>query len=340
MKVLTIAIEEAVGLPLAHDLTQVDAGNRTKGARFRRGHLVSGEDLPVLRQMGRLNLTMLDLEEWEVHEDEAAKALAGALAGEGLEVEGPEEGRCRLLATCKGVARFDPGTVERVNLDREWSFATCPVNAVVRPGTVVAAFRILPLALDRASLERAVKEASLFSVKPFLPLKAGLVTTGSEIKAGLVKDTVREKLDRKLQELGGSFAGQRFCGDGAEEIREAILDLAQAGADIVICTGGMSVDADDRTPEAIRLEADEVLFRGVPAMPGSNLMLARRGKGWIIGAPACAAHDERTALDRLLIALFAGLGEELDVKSWGIGGLCARCRVCIFPDCNFARLPG
>lgn len=339
MKVTTITIEDTVGLPLAHDLTQVDAGKGVKGARFRRGHVVMEEDLPVLRQMGKLNLTVLDLEEGEVHEDEAAKSLAVALCGEGLEIEGPEEGRCRLVSTCKGVARFDPEVVRRINLDREWSFATCPANAVVKPGSTVAAFRILPLALDRTSLEKALSQASPFSARPFVSLGVGLVTTGSEIKAGLVKDTVREKLSRKLEELGGTFAGQRFCGDGAVEIEDAVRELLDCGADIVICTGGMSVDADDRTPEAIRSATDEVLFRGVPAMPGSNLMLARAGQRWVIGAPACAAHDERTALDRLLIALFAGLGEELDVKGWGIGGLCARCRVCIFPDCDFARLP-
>ncbi len=339
MKVSTISIEEAVGLPLAHDLTQIDAAKKTKGARFRRGHLLAPEDLPVLREMGRLNLSVLDLEEGEVHEDDAARSLADALCGEGLEIEGPEEGRCRLVSNCRGIARFDPETVKRVNLDREWSFGTCPANAVVSPGSTVAAFRILPLALKRDSLERAVKESSSFSVRPFLPLEVGLVTTGSEIKAGLVKDTVRDKLLRKLEELGGSFAGQRLCGDGAEEIEGAVRELLAGGADIVICTGGMSVDADDRTPEAIRSVSNEVLFRGVPAMPGSNLMLARVSESWVIGAPACVAHDERTALDRLLIALFAGLGEEIDVKNWGIGGLCSRCRVCNFPDCDFARLP-
>jgi hypothetical protein len=339
MKVSTIAIEDAVGFPLAHDLTQVDAEKGTKGARFRRGHLVSEGDLPVLRRMGRLNLTVLDLEESEVHEDEAAKSLAEALCGEGLEIEGPEEGRCHLVSIRKGIVRFDPETVKRINLDREWSFGTCPANAVVEPGSTVAAFRILPLALERASLERAVEAARPFSVKPFLPLRVALVTTGSEIKAGLVKDTVRVKLDRKLDELGGAFAGQRFCGDGAAEIEVAVRELLAGGADIVICTGGMSVDADDRTPEAIRRATDEVLFRGVPAMPGSNLMLAKSGAGWVIGAPACAAHDERTALDRLLIALFVELEREIDVRNWGVGGLCSHCRACVFPDCDFARLP-
>lgn len=339
MKMTTIPIEEAVGLPLSHDLTQVDVEKKTKGARFRRGQILAEEDLPVLRKMGRLNLSVLELDNEEVHEDEAAFTLAEALCGEGLEIEGPEEGRCRLLSRNRGLARIDPDMVNRINRDREWSFATCPTNAVVRPGTAIASFRILPLFLKRASLERAVAAAGPLAVKPFLPLKAGLVTTGSEIKAGLVKDVFREKLGRKLEELGGSFAGQRICGDGAAGISLAIRELLAYGADVVICTGGMSVDVDDRTPDAIRQVSDEVLFRGVPAMPGSNLMLARAGKSWIVGAPACVAHDERTTLDRLLVALFAGLGEEINVEKWGVGGLCTRCRKCIFPDCDFARLP-
>ncbi|GAB6280576.1 MAG: molybdopterin-binding protein [Thermovirga sp.] len=339
MKVTTIPIEEAIGRPLAHDLTLIDTEKKTKGARFRRGHILVEDDLPVLRRMGRLNLSVLFLEDDEVHEDEAALLLAKALAGDGLEIQGPEEGRCGLVSTQKGVTHFDPDTAMRINLDREWSFATCPVNAVVGPGDIVAAFRILPLTIKRISLVQAVGTAKPFSVRTFMPMKVGLVTTGSEILSGFVQDAFREKMDRKLDELGGIFAGQRICGDGTEEIQEAIHDIIDRGADIVICTGGMSVDADDRTPHAIRSVADEIIFRGVPAIPGSNLMLARTDGSWIIGAPACVVHDERTTLDRLLIALFAGLGEELDVKGWGIGGLCSRCRTCIFPNCDFARLP-
>lgn len=339
MKVTTIPIEEAVGLTLSHDLTQVDVEGKTKGARFRRGQILAEEDLPVLRKMGRLNLSILELDKDEVHEDEAAALLAEVLCGEGLEIEGPEEGRCRLLSKSCGLARIDPDVVKRINMDRKWSFATCPANAVVRPGMAIASFRILPLFLGRVSLERAVAAAKPLAVKPFLPLLVGLVTTGSEIQTGLVKDVFREKLERKLEELGGGFSGQRICGDGAAGISLAIRDLLADGADIVICTGGMSVDAEDRTPDAIRFVADKVLFRGVPAMPGSNLMLARARKSWIVGAPACVAHDERTTLDRLLVALFAGLGEEIDVEKWGVGGLCNRCRTCIFPDCGFARLP-
>lgn len=339
MKITTILIEKAIGHSLAHDLTQIDAEEKTKGARFRRGYILTADDLPVLKRMGRVNLSVLSLEDDEVHEDDAALTLAGSLSGESVEVRGPEEGRCQLVAARRGVARFEPECVRLINTDREWAFGTIPPNAIVQPGSPIASFRILPLVLKRTSLRKAIEAAKPFTILPFRSMKVGLVTTGSEIQSGLVKDAFNEKLCRKLDELGGVFAGQSICGDGAEEIQEAIRNFLADGAEIVICTGGMSVDADDRTPNAIRSVADEVLFRGVPAMPGSNLMLARAGVSWIIGAPACVVHDERTTLDRLLIALFAGLGETLDVKNWGVGGVCCRCRRCIFPDCDFARLP-
>ncbi|HON33894.1 MAG TPA: molybdopterin-binding protein [Synergistales bacterium] len=339
MFLTTIPIEEALGRPLAHDLTKIDAEKGIKGAIFRRGHILQPEDLPVLREMGRRNLSIICLGPDEVHEDDAALSLAAALAGEGFEISGPEEGRCRLVSTGRGIVHFDPELIRRINKDREWSLACVNCNSVVGYGSVAAAFRILPLFLKKGSLDRAVEAASPFRLIPFSHRRVGLISTGQEILEGLVKDSFREKLDRKLRELGGSFCGQRICGDRSEDIANAIGELLKAGADIVICTGGMSIDADDRTPQAIGAISDEVLFRGVPMIPGSNLMLARKGRSWIVGAPACVAHDERTSLDRLLIALFAGIGEKIEPSLWGEGGLCRRCRTCIFPECDFARIP-
>ncbi len=339
MDLRSIPIEEAIGHALAHDLTKIDAEKGTKGARFRRGHILQPEDLPVLREMGRRNLSIINLDPDEVHEDEAALSLAQALAGEGFEISGPEEGRCRLVSTGRGIVRFDPEVVRMINRDREWSLACTHFNSVVGPGSVVAALRILPLCLKKDSLERALEVASPFTLMPFLHRRVGLVSTGQEILEGLVKDSFLEKLQRKLWELGGSLSGQRICGDRSTDIADAINELLESGSDIVICTGGMSIDADDRTPQAIEAASDEVVFRGVPMIPGSNLMLARKDLSWIIGAPACVAHDERTALDRLLIALFAGLERDPDITLWGEGGLCRRCITCIFPECEFARLP-
>jgi hypothetical protein len=331
-----IPVEEALGCPLAHDLTQIDAVAGTKGARFRKGQVLVPADLPVLRSMGREHLSVLELEPDEVHEDDAALALAERLTGEGVEVRGPREGRCSLFALSGGLLEFDPESVCRINADPDWCLATLPPRRVVRRGDMVAGFRIRPLAVREQQLRRALAEAVPFRIRPFRPLRAGLVTTGREILEGRIADAFLSKFERKVISFGGSLAGHHVRSDEPEEIASAIRDLLDRGAELVVCSGGMSVDADDRTPAALRMVADRVVFQGIPVLPGSMLMLAYVGSIPLVGAPACVVHDEWTSLDRLLPLLFAGLDPEGEVRRWGVGGLCAHCEVCNFPTCPFS----
>lgn len=340
MKFTVLALEEALGLPLAHDLTQIDVEKGYKGARFRRGHIVTEADLETLRSMGREHLTLMELGPDEVHEDDAALRLAPVVTGRGVEVRGPREGKCVLVATGDGLLEYDEKTVESLNGQGQWIFATLPRHSPVRRGEQVAAFRILPLCVADDEVRRAERTGRPIDVLPFRPLEVGLVTTGREIAQGRIKDAFRPKLERKVSALGGSLRGQRIVGDDREAIAEAIGAFLDEGTDLVVCTGGMSVDADDLTPEAIRSVADEVLFRGVPALPGSMLMLAAKGTAFVVGAPACVVHDERTTLDPLLQLLFAGVRPtERDIRLWGVGGLCRHCPVCVYPDCSFAARP-
>ena len=372
MKFTVLALEEALGLPLAHDLTQIDVEKGYKGARFRRGHIVTEADLETLRSMGREHLTLMELGPDEVHEDDAALRLAPVVAGRGVEVRGPREGKCVLIATGegrivktgpagpaphpprggggaprhppppprRGVLHYDARPLQSLNGQGQWIFATLPRHSPVRRGEQVAAFRILPLCVVDDEIRRAERTGRPIDVLPFRPLEVGLVTTGREIAQGRIKDAFGPKLERKVTALGGSLRGQRIVTDDRELIAEAIGAFIDEGVDLVVCTGGMSVDADDLTPEAIRSVADEVLFRGVPALPGSMLMLAAKGTAFVVGAPACVVHDERTTLDPLLQLLFAGVPPtEREIRLWGVGGLCRHCPVCVYPDCSFAARP-
>lgn len=340
MKFTVLALEEALGLPLAHDLTQIDVEKGYKGARFRRGHIVTEADLETLRSMGREHLTLMELGPDEVHEDDAALRLAPVVAGRGVEVRGPREGKCVLIATGDGLLEYDEQAVQSLNGQGQWIFATLPRHSPVRRGEQVAAFRILPLCVVDDEIRRAERTGRPIDVLPFRPLEVGLVTTGREIAQGRIKDAFGPKLERKVTALGGSLRGQRIVTDDRELIAEAIGAFIDEGVDLVVCTGGMSVDADDLTPEAIRSVADEVLFRGVPALPGSMLMLAAKGTAFVVGAPACVVHDERTTLDPLLQLLFAGVPPtEREIRLWGVGGLCRHCPVCVYPDCSFAARP-
>lgn len=346
MKITQIPLEQAVGLPLAHDLTQIDAKNHKKSARFKKGQVITEADLETLRSMGRENLSVMELSPGDVHEDDAAMQLGEVLCGENLRVTPPAEGRCNLVAETSGMLCYLAETVNRVNQDPDWVLSALAPNRPVLKGQVVAGFRIRPLVLEDYRVERAVavvRGSKPFAILPFRPLKVGLVTTGKEIVDKRVEDAFRPKLLEKLERLGGgTLIGQRFCTDSLELISDAIGKFLDEDADVIICTGGMSVDADDKTPGAIRSRCRRIAFQGTPALPGAMLML-----GWakspkdgrdvaVIGAPACVAFDDRTALDKLLPFVFAGIEPGDLVRRWGVGGLCEHCPVCHYPACSFA----
>ena len=288
----------------------------------------------------------MELSPGDVHEDDAAMQLGEALCGENLRVTPPAEGRCNLVAETSGMLCYLAETVNRVNQDPDWVLSALAPNRPVLKGQVVAGFRIRPLVLEDYRVERAVavvRGSKPFAVLPFRPLRVGLVTTGKEIVDKRVEDAFRPKLLEKLERLGGgTLMGQRFCTDSLELISEAIGAFLDEDADVIICTGGMSVDADDKTPGAIRSRCRRIAFQGTPALPGAMLML-----GWakspkdgrdvaVIGAPACVAFDDRTALDKLLPFIFAGIEPGDLVRRWGVGGLCEHCAVCHYPACSFA----
>lgn len=346
MKITQIPLEQAVGLPLAHDLTQIDAKNHKKSARFKKGQIITEADLETLRTMGRENLSVMELSPGDVHEDDAAMQLGEALCGENLRVTPPAEGRCNLVAETSGMLCYLAETVNRVNQDPDWVLSALAPNRPVLKGQVVAGFRIRPLVLEDYRVERAVavvRGSKPFAVLPFRPLRVGLVTTGKEIVDRRVEDAFRPKLLEKLERLGGgTLMGQRFCTDSLELISGAIGEFLDEDADVIICTGGMSVDADDKTPGAIRSRCRRIAFQGTPALPGAMLMLgfAKSPKDGrdvaVIGAPACVAFDDRTALDKLLPFIFAGIEPGDLVRRWGVGGLCEHCVVCHYPACSFA----
>lgn len=345
MRMTSIPLAEAIGKPLAHDLTQIDAVNHKKSARFKKGQVITEEDIPTLKDMGRENISIMELSPGDIHEDDAAMQLAEVLCGDNLRITLPEEGRCNLVAASSGLLWYLAETVNRVNQDPDWVLSALAPHRPVLKGQTVAGFRIRPLVMEDYRVERAVaavRGSRPFAVLPFRNLKVGLVTTGKEIVDKRVEDAFRPKLDEKLSRLNGTVIGQRFCSDSIDQITEAITVFLNEGAKVVICTGGMSVDADDKTPGAIRSVCRKISFQGTPALPGAMLML-----GWtkspvdgedaaLVGAPACVAFDERTALDKLLPFLFAGVEPGDLVRRWGVGGLCEHCTVCHYPSCSFA----
>jgi molybdopterin biosynthesis enzyme len=338
----TVKVEDAVGLELAHDITEIRPGE-FKGPAFRHGHKVCEDDICRLQRLGKNHLYVLDLEEDEIHENEAAAILAGALAGDGVKWENnPREGKIDLYAACDGLLKVDVPSLAAFNLVDEVMCATLHNHILVRQGEKVAATRAIPLIMKRAAIERAAalarQNGAVVCVIPLRPARAGLIITGNEVYHGLIQDRFAPILTRKVTSLGSEVTAVDLLPDDAPAIARAIRTRLEQGCDLLMLTGGMSVDPDDVTRHGIRLAGAAEVHYGTAVLPGAMFLVAYVDGAAILGVPACALHHPVTVLDLVLPRILAGdrLGKK-DLALLGHGGLCRDCRECSYPRCSFGK---
>lgn len=336
-----VPIEKAVGMVLAHDLTKIVPGE-FKGSLFKKGHIIKKHDLPELLNIGKRHIYILDLKEGQLHEDDAALRLASALCGQGMTVGKPSEGRVNLNAAADGVFRLKKDVLFRINSLDDLAVATIHSYMPVAKGTQVAGVRAVPLVVDEGKISQAEALACLsapvMEVAAYQELTVGVVTTGSEVYHQRITDRFTPVVREKIARFPSVLLGQRVASDDKEMIKAAILELVALGSQIIIVTGGMSVDPDDRTPAAIRASGAEIVTYGTPVLPGSMLMLAYLGHVPVLGLPGCAMYNSTTVFDLILPRLFTG--EKLKKEHFAemaVGGLCANCEPCRFPHCHFGK---
>jgi len=327
-----IRVEDAEGTKLAHDVTEIRPGE-FKGPAFRKGHEVCNEDICRLQRLGKNHLYLIDLEEDEVHENQAASILAGALAGEGIEWEdSPKEGKIGLRAAVDGLLKVDVAALAAFNMVDEVMCATLHSNTLVRRGELVAATRAIPLVMERVSIERAAviagQNGGVVSVKTLRKTAVGLVVTGDEVYKGLVEDRFAPILTAKIRALGSDVTGVVFAPDDTKLISEAVRGLIETGCELILLSGGMSVDPDDVTRRAVREAGADVLHYGAGVLPGAMFLAAYIGHIPLLGVPACGLHHRITVLDLLLPRVLAFLSH---------GGLCKDCLDCTYPHCPFGK---
>ena len=337
-----VDLKDAVGLELAHDITEIRPGE-FKGPAFRKGHTVCNEDLCHLQKLGKNHLYITELEEDEIHENQAASILAAALAGEGIAwQDDPREGKIRLTAGLDGLFKVETAALASFNLVEEVMCATLHNNTLVKKGDLLAATRAIPLVMKRAPIERAAaiarQNGHVLSVKPLRRAKVGLVITGSEVYHGLIQDRYAPILTGKVEALGSRVATLDFAPDDAEAIGRVIRSHLAKGCDLVLVTGGMSVDPDDVTRHGIRLAGASEVHYGSAVLPGAMFLVAYLGEVPLLGVPACGLYHRATVLDLVLPRILAGehIGRK-DLAFLGHGGLCRDCPECSFPHCPFGK---
>ncbi|MBR6472487.1 MAG: molybdopterin-binding protein [Firmicutes bacterium] len=338
----SVKTEDAVGQVLCHDITQIIKGV-SKGPVFKKGHIITKEDIPVLLSVGKENIYIWENDESMMHENDAAEVLCAICKGTNMERGDVSEGKIELTAECDGVFKIDREKIFAVNSFGQMMIASRHGDFSVKKGDKLAGTRIIPLVIEKEKMEKVQAicgSEPIMKVVPFRKYKVGIVTTGNEVFTGRVRDTFTPVVQAKIEEFGAEVIGHKIINDQNENIEKCIRELIDEGCDLILCTGGMSVDPDDKTPLAIRNVCGNVVTYGAPVLPGAMFLLAYYGDGKIpvMGLPGCVMYAKRTVFDLVLPRIMSGeILKKDDLDRLGEGGLCLNCDVCTFPNCGFGK---
>lgn len=334
-----VKVQDAIGMTLCHDITAMVDG--FKGAAFKRGHVITQEDIPRLLDIGKQHVFIWEENAGEIHEEDAARRLSQMTTVNGAHYGSISEGKVQLFADQDGMFRVDKALLAAVNRIGDITITTLPDHYPVKAGDRLASMRIVPLVTE----ERQIAEAEalcagkqLYDLRPFKPLKVGIIITGSEIYHGRIKDKFERVARAKLAHYPAEMLGVHVCDDELDMIVGAGRALLAEGAELLIFSGGMSVDPDDLTPSAIREMGAEIISYGVPSQPGNMTLVAYLDQAALLGVPGAAISRPTTMFDVLLPQIFCGdpLTKD-DLIRLGEGGLCQMCDNCHFPNCTFGR---
>ncbi len=334
-----IRVEDALGMTLCHDITEMRDG--FKGAVFTRGHVIAEEDISKLLDIGKRHVYIWEENAGELHEEDCAVRLAKMCAFEGGQAGTPSEGKIIIKAKERGMFRVDRELLRQINEVDDVTITSLQDHYPVEEGARLASMRIVPLVTKEENIIRAEKICEgkeLFHLYPYQKKKAAMIITGSELYHGRIKDKFEGICRKKLEQYPCEILGATICDDDLEMMVQAAEEYLKQGAEVLIFSGGMSVDPDDLTPTAIRRLSDEVVSYGVPSQPGNMTMVAYRGDAVLLGVPGASISRPVTVFDTLLPQAFTGLRfTKEELTALGDGGLCQLCPVCHFPNCTFGR---
>lgn len=334
-----INVEDSVGMTLCHDVTAMYDG--FKGAAFKRGHVIQKEDIQKLLDYGKKHIFVWEENVNEIHEEDAAKRLAKMTEITSGHYTDVSEGKILLISDVDGLFIVNEELLHEINSIGDITIATIANHYRVSPGKRLVSMRIVPLVTKEEQIikaENLAKNNKLYDIIPFVKKKVGIIITGSEVYSGRIEDKFAPVCKQKLNHFDAEIIDIKICDDNIDMISASANELIQKGADLLIFTGGMSVDPDDVTPTAIRNIGAEIISHGVPSQPGNMTLVAYKNNIAMIGVPGAAISLPITTFDVLLPQLFTNLKiTKKDLINLSVGGLCQLCDKCHFPNCTFGK---
>jgi molybdenum cofactor synthesis domain-containing protein len=334
-------VEDAVGMSLGHDITQIIPG-QFKGPRFKRGHVIRKEDIPEFLKIGKEHVYVMELKAGDIHEDDAALRLSRAFAGRNIEALGPSEGKVTFHSKINGILKIDLPLLNRINRSSNMILSTLHRHTPCVPGMAVGATRIISLTAPEIQIEKAEswckQNGSVIEIVPYRPMNVGVVVTGSEFFHGRTEDRFDDRVGKKITHFGSRVLKKRVVPDDAYQISKALTEINSDEVDLILVTGGLSVDPDDVTRKGVRKAGTKIKLYGTPILPGAMFLYGILGEKPVLGLPACVFHHKATLFDLIFPRLLAG--ETLsrrDIYLLGHGGFCRNCKSCHFPKCSFGK---
>ncbi len=336
-----IRIEKAVGRILGHDVTQIIPGGY-KGPRFKKGHKIRKEDIPEFLRIGKEHVFVMELKPGILHEDDAAVRLAKAFAGKNVKSTGPSEGKVTFHSKVKGLLRINLTLLHRINLSKNIILSTIHRYTPCTPGMAVGATRIISLTAPEREIETienwCEKYGPVLEVIPYRKLNIGVVITGNEIFYGRIPNGFDHTVGKKISYFGSKVIKKIVVPDDPHQISKALSELNNAETDLLLITGGLSVDPDDVTRTGVKKAGTKIIFYGTPVLPGAMFLYGRLGEKPILGLPACVFYHKTTIFDILFPRIVAGESiSRKEISLLGHGGFCANCDPCHFPICPFGK---
>ena len=336
-----IKIEDAVGMVLGHDVTQIIPG-QFKGPKFKRGHLIREEDIPEFLKIGKEHVYVMELKAGVIHEDEAALRLGKAFSGENIDLTGPSEGKVTFLSKINGLLKINLSLLHRINLSGNIIVSTLHRHTPCSQGMAVGATRIISLTAPERQIEKMEnwreKYGPVIEILPYRTLNVGVVVTGNEFFHGRIEDRFDDRVGKKIIDFGSRVVNKRIVPDDAHQISKALTEIKDEPVDLILVTGGLSVDPDDVTKAGIKKAGTKIIFYGTPILPGAMFLYGMLGDKPVMGLPACVFHHNATLFDLILPRILAG--ETLrrrEISLLGHGGFCKNCEPCHFPVCPFGK---
>jgi len=336
-----IEIEDAVGMVLGHDVTQIIPG-QFKGPKFKRGHLIRGEDIPEFLKIGKEHVYVMDVKAGAVHEDDAALRLGRAFSGENIDIAGPSEGKVTFHSKIKGILKINLPLLHRINLSGNIILSTLHRYTPCTAGMAIGATRIISLIAPEREIEKienwCKKGGPVIEILPYRKVNIGVVVTGNEFFKGRTEDRFDDKVGKKIVDLGSHVVKKVVVPDDIQQIAQALIQLQNDNVDLILVTGGLSVDPDDVTRAGVKKAGTRIIFYGTPVLPGAMFLYGRLGEKPVLGLPACVFYHPTTLFDLIFPRILAGEPPTpKEISLLGHGGFCRNCDPCHFPICPFGK---